>query len=139
MNNQRGAFRIALSREIKLAVLLLAIAATVAVVVALLGTAAGIVAACLIPIAMIRPEWGLFILVVATFTNLLRVLIEHHDSPNLTVNFLTFCFGLSVLLRWAGGFGRPIDVTRPLLVLIAYGAVGAASLLYARHLGPVMR
>ena len=88
-------------------------------------------------VGIARPEWGLFALVFALFTNLFGVLAEHHELPGATVNLLVLALGLSVLFRWALRDMPPVDVRRPLMVLIAYGVLGSASLLYARHTGPV--
>lgn len=88
---------------------------------------------------IVKIEFGLYILIFITFTNLSRVAVDYHNAPSIA-KLLVFCliFGL-VIRELFRSEQLPHGVNRLALALTIYGLVGLTSLFYAPEAGPVLK
>lgn len=78
-------------------------------------------------------EWGLFLLIFLTFTNMTDVLIKFHGVPSFT-KMLAPLLGMIMLYRWHADGECPIDARSVAFGFVAFGLVSAISLFHAVYL-----
>lgn len=90
----------------------------------------GAIGAGAITLALVgKPTWSLYILVFMIFTRLSDVLVNFHGAPSIAKVYVPLTL-LIVILRWILYQEYPQGLSRSTIVL-AYGLIGLASLLYA--------
>ncbi len=115
----------------------LALASGLGVAALILGLAGSVfwsvlVAAALLValLTVIRPEYGLLILIVIAYSQFSRVVSAVHGTPPVLRPYALFMIAI-ILVRWVVLGRRPIGWEGTALLLATYGLVGAGSLLYA--------
>lgn len=79
---------------------------------------------------VLRVEWGLLVLVFILYTRFSDVLVHTHGLPSIAQPFIALLLAaitLRLLWRWR----PPRGIALPMLLLLSYGVVGLASMLYA--------
>ncbi len=77
-----------------------------------------------------RQEWGLIIMTVMIYLRLSDVGVHYYGLPSILQPFLLLLIGV-VFLRWVLAHERPVGWERVILLMVLYGLVIGASLLYA--------
>jgi putative inorganic carbon (hco3(-)) transporter len=90
----------------------------------------GVLGLGVIAFTVMRPQWGLALLIFLAYTRSSDVAVHFHGAPSILQPFLLVMLGV-VLLRWRVRGERPVGWSQPLILLGMYGLVRYASLLYA--------
>ena len=75
-------------------------------------------------------EFGLLFLVFITYTRFSDVVVHYYAAPSVAKSFVVLLV-VAILIRWAVSNDRPRGLLWPTIMVLAYGLVGFASLLYA--------
>jgi putative inorganic carbon (HCO3(-)) transporter len=78
-----------------------------------------------------RVEVGLLVLVFITYTRFSDAMIRYYGMPSIMQSFVPFLLVI-ILIRWLVYGERPVGWLKTALVVLGYGLVGFASLLYAQ-------
>lgn len=81
-------------------------------------------------VVIVRPEWGLYLLIFLGYTRVSDVAIAQHGLPSVLKPLIAIV-GLAILVRWVVFSKRPQGWEFPALLIGAYGLIGFASLLHA--------
>ncbi|MBL6980971.1 MAG: O-antigen ligase family protein [Anaerolineales bacterium] len=81
-------------------------------------------------VSLARVDWGLLVLIFITYTRFSDVAIKFHGAPSVAKSFILLLL-LAIIARWIVFGDRPEGWQKPLLLMIGYGVVGLASILYA--------
>ena len=76
-----------------------------------------------------KPTWSLYILVFMTYTRLSDVLVNFHGAPSVAKVYIPLLL-LLIIVRWVLYNDEPQGLERT-GIIIAYGLIGLASILYA--------
>lgn len=76
-----------------------------------------------------RPTWSLYILVFMIYTRLSDVLVNFHGAPSIAKFYIPLLI-LLIMVRWVLYNDQPQGLERT-GIIIAYGFIGLASMLYA--------
>ena len=69
-------------------------------------------------------------MVFITYTRFSDIVVHNYDAPSVAKSFIVLLI-LAILIRWASFNERPSGLQVPAILLVIYGLVGFASLLYA--------
>ena len=93
----------------------------------------GLAGLAVVALSFARPEWGVVVLALVTYTRLSDVAVQFHGTPSVAQP-LVFLLLVAAAVHW-GSLGGRVGVSGPMvLVLAMYLALGLASLLYAGDL-----
>lgn len=75
-------------------------------------------------------EFGLLLLVFITYTRFSDIAVHVYNAPSVAKSFIVLLL-LAIFIRWAILNERPRGLVLPAFMVVAYGLVGFASMLYA--------
>jgi putative inorganic carbon (HCO3(-)) transporter len=82
-------------------------------------------------------EFGLLFLFFITYTRFSDIVVHYYNAPSVAKSFIVLLI-VAIFIRWAVSNDRPRGLLVPTVLVLAYGLVGFASLLYARDSDAVL-
>jgi len=80
--------------------------------------------------AIVSVEFGLLLLVFITYTRFSDIAVHNYNAPSIAKSFVVLLL-IGIFIRWVISQDKPRGLLLPAVLVIAYGLVGFASLLYA--------
>ncbi len=81
-------------------------------------------------VSIARVDWGLLVLIFITYTRFSDVAIRYHGAPSVAKSFIALLL-IAVIARWIIFSERPEGWQKSTVLMIGFGLVGFASILYA--------
>ncbi|MGE5464936.1 MAG: O-antigen ligase family protein [Syntrophothermus sp.] len=80
--------------------------------------------------AIASVEFGLLLLVFITYTRFSDIAVHNYNAPSIAKSFIVILL-IGIFIRWVISQEKPRGLLLPTVLVLAYGLVGFASLLYA--------
>jgi len=85
-----------------------------------------------VSLMLLRPSFGLLLLVFVTFIRLSDVLVNYHDLPSFDKIFIPL-LGVIFLVRWGIFYEKPVAWGTTILFMLSYLVLVVMSMLYAEY------